>query len=103
MQLSVSATVPAGCSTVMTADVNARSVMTSVQPLLGQSGAPGIGLGVGAFVVRENDALPFLIAPAGIDCGFADTATGAGFCRGAWCCPWLVQVAIGFAVALMST
>ena len=102
MQLSVSATVPVGCSTVMTADVNARSVMTSVQPLLGQSGAPGMGL-TGGLVVRLNDALPFLIAPAGIDWGVADTATGAGFCPGAWCCPWLVQVATGFAVALMST
>jgi hypothetical protein len=41
------------------------SVMASVHCGLGQSGAPGIGL-VGGFVTTVNDALPFLIADAGM-------------------------------------
>src|SRR2546429_8038264 len=66
VQETVSTTVPAGCSTVIVADVNARSSMFSLQFGLWQSGAPGIGV-VGPFVVTENDTLPFLISEAGID------------------------------------
>src|SRR5262245_14827431 len=87
----------------MVALVNCRSVITSVQLLLGQSGAPGRGV-VGGFVVRLNGVLPCLISEAGIDSGVADTATGAGFCPGGLFCPeGLVHVAIGFAVAVMPT
>ena len=63
---TVKTSVPAGCSTVIVADVNASSVMFSLQLGLGQSGAPGIGV-VGPFVVTENETLPFLISDAGID------------------------------------
>ena len=61
MQLTISTTFGAGCWTMIVADVNCRSVMTSVQLLLGQSGAPATGV-AGGLVVRLNEALPFLIS-----------------------------------------
>src|SRR6266540_4314062 len=60
-QLTVSTTVPGGCSTVIVAEVNARSSISSVQLVLGQPGAPGI-TGSGATVTTENGVLPFLIS-----------------------------------------
>ena len=103
MQLTISTTFGAGCWTMIVADVNCRSVMFSVQLLLGQSGAPGTGV-VGGLVVTLKEALPFLISEAGIASGVAATETGAGFCPGGLFCPErLVHVAIGLAVAVMPT
>src|SRR5205807_2273026 len=79
-QLTVSTTVPGGCSTVIVALVNATSVMSSVQLAFGQSGAPGIGV-TGASVVTEKGVLPFLISLAGIAC-VPVNVTGAGFWPG---------------------
>lgn len=102
VQEITSATLGGGCSTVIVADVKARSVITSVHCGLGQSGAPVIGLGDGGLVVTLNGVLPFLISEAGIDCGVADTATGAGLCPGGCVCPaGLVQVATGLATAVI--
>ena len=42
VQDTVSTAVPAGCCTTMTAEVNPRSVIDSVQFVFGQSGAPAI-------------------------------------------------------------
>lgn len=64
VQVTVRTTVPGGCSTVMTAVVNAMSVMFSVQPGFGQSGAPSIGV-IGGSVETLNGVLPFLISAAG--------------------------------------
>ena len=50
---------------VIVADVNATSVMFSVQLDPGQSGAPGIGV-TGGFVVVVIVTFPFLMALAGI-------------------------------------
>lgn len=77
VQSAVSTTVPAGCSTVTTADVNATATIVSVHSGFGQSGAPGIG-DSGASVVTANDRLPFLISSAGIDSDPV-SSTGAGF------------------------
>ena len=77
----VRTTVPGGCSTVIVAEVNARSSMLSVQFGFGQPGAPGTGV-VGAVVVTENDVLPFLISDAGI-ATLPVTVIGAGFWPGA--------------------
>jgi hypothetical protein len=97
---TVSTTVGGGCSTVIEALVNERSVIVSVQLEPGQPGAPGIGFGVGGFVVTVNATVPFLISDAGIDVEPV-TATDAGFCPGGLLAPdGLVQVAVGFAVAL---
>jgi hypothetical protein len=75
-------------------------MIASVQLEPGQSGAFGIGFGVGGFVVTVNATVPFLIWDAGIDVEPV-TVTGAGFCPGGWFFPdGLVQVAVGFAVAL---
>lgn len=78
---TVNTTTPAGCSTVIVAEVNARSSMLSVQFGFGQPGAPGIGV-VGATVVTENDVFPFLISLAGI-ATLPVTVVGAGFWPGA--------------------
>ena len=51
--------------------------MFSLQFVLGQPGAPGIGL-TGAIVVTLKATLPFLISPSGI-VWLPDTVTGAGF------------------------
>ena len=45
VQLTVSTRVPSGCSTVFTAEVNARSVIASDQFVLAQSGAPAMVVG----------------------------------------------------------
>ena len=82
VQETVNTSVPAGCSTVIVAEVKAKSVMSSVQLGLGQPGAPGIGV-TGPSVVTENATLPFLISDAGID-WLPLTVTGAGFWPGAW-------------------
>src|SRR5262249_44863239 len=88
---------------MIVADVNCRSMMFSVQLLLGQSGAPATGV-AGGLVVRLNEVLPFLISEAGIDSGVAATETGAGLCPGGLVSPeGLVHVAIGVAVAAMPT
>jgi len=58
VQLTVSTSVPGGCSTVMVAEVNARSVMFSVQFGLGHSGAPGIT------AQRTDHGVPYAV-PAG--------------------------------------
>ena len=65
VQLTVSTRVPGGCSTVIVALVNARSVMSSVQLEFGQSGAPAIG-DTGGCVVTLNGVVPFLISLAGM-------------------------------------
>ena len=104
MQGALSTSVPAGCSTVIVAEVNAISVIASVQFGFGQSGAPATGVSGGA-VVTENDTLPFFTSSAGI-AWLPVVVTGAGFCPGGWLLPeGLVQVAVGFPVALkpMST
>src|SRR5215471_12462286 len=96
---TVSTMVGGGCSTMMVALVNCRSVIASVQLGSGQSGAPGIGL-VGGRVVTLNDTVPFLISEAGSD-RVPATDTGARFWPGGCCWPdGLVQVAIGFARAV---
>jgi hypothetical protein len=89
VQETVSTVVPTGCSTVIDADVNATSVMISVQFGLGQPGAPGIGL-TGAEVVTLNDTLPFLISDAGIPCTpvsvtLRDCAPQVDSLRRDWC------------------
>ena len=76
-QVTVSTSVPCGCSTVITADVKAKSVMSSVQFGLGQSGAPAIGV-TGGVVVTPNGVVPFLIADAGM-AWLPVTVIGAGF------------------------
>jgi hypothetical protein len=63
--VTVNTVVPGGCSTVMTADVNARSSIVSFQLALGQSGAPAM-IGSGATVTTEKGVVPFLISAAGI-------------------------------------
>ena len=78
---TVKTTVPAGCSTVIVAEVNANSSMLSVQFGFGQPGAPGMGV-VGAVVVTENGVFPFLISELGIDT-LPVTVVGAGFWPGA--------------------
>lgn len=100
---SVSTTVGGGCWTVIVADVNARSVISSVQLGFGQSGEPGIGV-TGAFVVTANPTFPFLISLAGI-AWLPDTVIGAGFWPGASFPPWFVQVEVTLACAvrLMTT
>jgi hypothetical protein len=77
VQEIVNTVVPAGCWTVIVADVKATSVIVSVQCGLGQPGAPGIGF-VGALVVTLNETFPFLISEAGIACEPV-SVTGAGF------------------------
>jgi hypothetical protein len=77
VQVTVSTTVPGGCSTVIVAEVNERSVICSVQFGLGQSGAPAIVLG-GGTVSTRNATLPFLISDAGI-AWLPETVIGAGF------------------------
>jgi hypothetical protein len=103
VQLTVSTTVPGGCSTVIVALVNATSVIVSVQLVPGHSGAPGMG-DVGAFVVTgPNGVLPFLISEPGIDC-VPVSVTEAGFRPGGCCFPeGLVQTAVGFPVAVNVT
>jgi len=99
VHVSVSTTVPAGCSTVMAALVKDTLVIASVHLWLGQPGAPGIGL-TGAFVISwPKCTVPFLICDCGSDCTPVST-TGAGFCPGGcFFPPGLVQVAVGFPVA----
>ncbi len=92
VQLTVRTSVPAGCSTVIVALVNARSVMSSLQFGFGQSGASGIGV-VGSFVMTPNGVFPFLISPAGI-ASLPDTVIGAGFWPRAWFRPLFVHVAV---------
>src|SRR5215216_5229943 len=93
---------PSGCSTVMTALVNAKSVIVSVQLEPGQSGAPSIGLGGGS-VVTSKWTLPLSISSLGIDT-LPLTSASAGFCPGGCCLPdGFVQVDVGFAVAVMVT
>ena len=76
-QDTVNTVVPGGCCTVMTADVNARLVMVSVQFVLAQSGAPAmIGLGAAVFTLKAT--VPFFTALAGI-ASEPDTVIGAGF------------------------
>jgi hypothetical protein len=77
----VSTTVPAGCSTVMVAEVKARSSIVSVQFGFGQSGAPGM-VASGGSVWTLNGVLPFLSSSAGI-ASEPVTVIGAGFCPGA--------------------
>ncbi len=101
VQVTVSTRVPTGCSTVIVALVNARSVIDSVQFVLGQSGAPAIIVG-GATVVTAKGVVPFLIALAGI-ASDPLTVIGAGFCPGAWLPPWLVQFEVTSAVAVRVT
>src|SRR2546429_463359 len=62
VQETVSTTVPAGCSTVIVADVNDKSVMSSVQFGLGKPGAPGIGVNAapGAILKYTIPLLNFL-------------------------------------------
>jgi hypothetical protein len=62
----------------MVALVKDRSVISSVHIVLGQPGAPGMGV-TGGFVVTENATLPFLTSDAGI-ASEPETVTGAGFC-----------------------
>src|SRR5262245_60349190 len=102
-QVTVRTVVPAGCSTVMTADENARSSIVSVQWGLGQSGAPAM-VRSGATVNTENGVVPFLTSLAGI-AWLPITVSGAGFWPGAWLPPWLVQVAVtsAWAVSVTST
>ena len=83
VQLTVSTMVGGivtGCSTVITALVNATSVIVSVQFEFGQPGAPGIG-DTGGFVVTLNETLPFLILDAGMAWDPVKV-TEAGFCPG---------------------
>jgi len=65
---------------VIVADVNAMSVMFSVQFGFGQSGAPTTGV-TGGFVVVAIVTLPFLMAPAGTAVDPV-TVTAAGFWPG---------------------
>jgi len=102
VQVAVSTVVPGGCSTVMVTDVKATSVMVSVQLEPGQPGAPGIGL-TGGLVVTANGVLPFLISLAGMLVEPV-SVTAAGFWPGGLLTPdGLVQVAVGFPVALILT
>ena len=80
VQVTVSTVVPTGCSTVITALVNATSVIVSVQLEFGQPGAPGIG-DTGGFVVTLKDTLPFLTLDAGM-AWEPVKVTAAGFCPG---------------------
>jgi len=80
VHVTVSTVVPTGCSTVITALVNATSVIVSVQLVFGHPGAPGIG-DTGAFVVTLKDTLPFLILGAGM-AWEPVKVTAAGFCPG---------------------
>jgi hypothetical protein len=102
VQLTVNSVTPP-CCTVIVALVKARSVIVSVQLEFGQPGAPGMGL-VGAFVVTSKLTFPFLISSAGI-ASDPVTVTDAGFWPGGWVAPepGLVQVAVGFAVAVRDT
>jgi hypothetical protein len=70
----------ASWNNVIVADVNAISVMFSVHPGLGQSGAPGIGV-AGGFVVVAIVTFPFLMSPAGTAVD-PDTLASAGFWPG---------------------
>jgi hypothetical protein len=88
LQVTVRTKVPpvplafAGWKTVITALVNARSVIVSVHFEFGHSGAPVIGFGVGAFVTTWNGTLPFLsIDEEGMNWPPL-TVVGAGFCPG---------------------
>lgn len=65
VQETVSTMVPTGCSTVITALVNDRSVIFSVQFVLGQSGAPGMMV-TGGTVVTSKGVFPFLSSLSGI-------------------------------------
>ena len=86
-------------NTWIVADVNAMSVMFSVQLGFGQSGAPGIGVTGGAVVVVIV-TLPFLMSLLGTAVDPV-TVTGAGLWPGGWFAPaGFVQVAVGFAVAV---
>ena len=58
LHVTVSTVVPTGCSTTMVAEVNRRSVIASVQLVLGQSGAPTMTVG-GAIVSTPNGVVPF--------------------------------------------
>src|SRR5262245_20033600 len=99
---TVSTSVPGGCSTVMVALVNARSVIVSVHWVLGQPGAPGITDG-GATVTTSKGVLPFLISDAGM-ASLPLTVMGAGFCPGASLgLPGLEHVAVTSAVAVRVT
>lgn len=78
LHVVVSTTVPCGCSTVIVALVNRRSVIASVHFGFGQSGAPAIGV-LGGFVETLNVTLPFLTAEAGI-AWLPVVVIGVGFC-----------------------
>ena len=97
VHITVSTTLPAGCSTVIVALVKARSSIVSVQLGLGQSGAPAM-IGSGGNVVTLKGVVPFLISSAGI-AWLPITVRGAGFWPGAWLPPWFVQVEVTSAVA----
>jgi hypothetical protein len=56
------------------------SVIDSVQLVLGQSGAPGIGV-VGGAVLTVMVRFPFLMSLPGM-ATLPDTSDGAGFCPG---------------------
>jgi hypothetical protein len=86
-------------NSVNMADVNAMSVMFSIQFGLGQSGAPGIEV-TGGFVVVVMVTLPFLMSPAGTAVDPV-TWTGAGLWPGGRCSsvPGLTQSPVGLAVA----
>src|SRR5262249_7073955 len=101
VQVRVSTVVPAGCWTVITAEVNRRSSMASLHCGLGQSGAPAM-IGLGAVVVTLNGVVPFLISPSGIASDPA-TVIAAGFWPGGWVLPaGLVQVEATLACATMA-
>lgn len=88
-------------NTVMVALVSCKSVMVAVQFSFGQPACAAVGC-AGAWVVTEKGVLPFLIEPAGI--AWEPVAfTVAGFWPGASFPPWLVQVAVGVAVAFRDT
>ena len=68
LQLTVSCTLPPW-TTLRVALVKDRSIIVSVQFLpLGQSGAWGIGFGLGPSVVTSNVVPPFVMSLAGLDC-----------------------------------
>src|SRR4029434_10496068 len=94
---TVSTTFGDGCWSVIVADVNARSVISSVQLAFGQSGAPGIRVW-GAFVVSENARFPFLIALAG-NAWLPVTVICARFWAGDSLPPCFVQVEVTLACA----
>jgi hypothetical protein len=79
VQLTVSTSVPTGCSTVITAVVNISSSIDSSQFEFGHSGAPAMNES-GASVVTLNGVVPFLISLAGIG-STPITVIGAGLTR----------------------